>query len=125
MWWQALSPHRLTGMAAPWAVWALHFVAVYSLQGVTCAEDVLRREVAGAETASWILLALGVIALAATAWLGLRAWRAWRQARRVVQPAVAVRRQRFSSAVVMLSALLASVAIVFTTIPVLMLPPCA
>ena len=125
MWSQALSPHRLTGIAAPWTVWALHFVAVYSLQGVTCAEDVLRREMAGAETASWILLGLGVIALAATAWLGLRAWRAWRSARRDVQPAVAVRRQRFSSAVVMLSALLASVAIVFTTIPVLMLPPCA
>lgn len=122
---QALSPHRLTGIAAPWAVWAAHFVTVYSLQGVVCAEDVLRRELAGAELATWILAALGIVAVAATAWLGMRGLQAWRQARGDMQPDVTTRRERFSAAVAGLSGLLASIAIIFTTLPVLMLPPCA
>ena len=122
---QALSPHRLTGIAAPWAVWAVHFVTVYSLQGVVCAEEVLRRDVAGVEIAAWILAAIGIVAVAATVWLGVRGLRAWRHARRDVQPDVATRRERFASAITALSGLLASIAITFTTIPVLMLPPCA
>lgn len=122
---QALSPHRLTGIAAPWAVWAVHFVTVYSLQGVVCAEEVLRRDVAGAEIATWILAAIGIVAVAATAWLGMRGLQAWRQARGDMQPDVTTRRERFSAAVASLSGLLASIAIIFTTLPVLMLPPCA
>ncbi|PJJ96794.1 hypothetical protein CO641_13165 [Lysobacteraceae bacterium NML91-0213] len=122
---QALSPHRLSGMVAPWVVWALHFVTVYSLQGVVCAEDVLRHEMAGAEAATWLLVAIGIAAVAATIWLGLRGLHAWQRARREVQPDVRRRRERFAAAVAALSGLLSTVAIVFTTIPVLMLPPCA
>ena len=122
---QALSPHRLSGMVAPWVVWALHFVTVYSVQGVACAEDVLRREVAGVEAATWLLVAIGIAAVVATAWLGVRGLQAWKHARRDVQPDTRRRRERFAAAVAALSGLLATVAIVFTTIPVLMLPPCA
>lgn len=118
-------PFRLIGIAAPLTVWALHFVAVYSLQGVACAEHVLRQRVAGAELATWLLIALTLAAYAGIAALGVQAWRAWRPLRRLPQPDAAERRHRFVAAATGLSAMLAVIAVTFTTVPVLMLPPCA
>ncbi|MDH5824797.1 hypothetical protein QFW77_17650 [Luteimonas sp. RD2P54] len=120
-----LGPLRLTGMAAPMAVWALHFVVVYSLQGLACAEGWQRNRVAGVEAASWWLLLMTLLALAAIAWLGLRAWRAWRTARAEPGAGAEARRHRFTASVTALLALLAAIAVVFTTIPVLLLAPCA
>lgn len=68
-----LSPWRLTGMGAPMAVWAVHLVAVYSLQAVACTEGLDRLRLAGSEALAWWLVALTVVALAVLAWLGLRA----------------------------------------------------
>lgn len=118
-------PFRLTGIAAPLAVWALHFVVVYSLQGVACGEHVLRQRVAGAELASWLLIALTLLAYAGIAALGVGAWRAWHPLHRLPQPDDTARRRRFAAAVTGLSAVLAAIAVTFTALPVLMLPPCA
>ncbi len=121
----ALSPWRLTGIAAPMAVWALHLVVVYSLQGVTCAEGLDRARFAGLEALTWWVLALTAACFAALAWTGLRAWRGWHAANADRStPAIAARR-RFSAAVTAALSVLAAVAVLFTTIPVLLLPGCA
>lgn len=120
------SPYRLTGIGAPMAVWALHLVAAYSLQGLACAEAWDRLRLAGLEALAWWLLALTAVALAALAWLGLRAWRGWHAAR--FEPALPPRlasRRRFAAAVTGALSAMAAVAVCFTTIPVLLLPGCA
>lgn len=148
-----IGPWRLTGMAAPLAIWAAHFVAVYSLQGLACGEGWQRQRVGGAEMVSWWLLLATLLALAAIAWLGLRALRGRRLAHAGMQgpdPALAAagtalvpaspragggaaepaarsraRRRRFTATLTALVALLSFVAVVFTALPVLLLPPCA
>lgn len=121
----ALSPYRLTGIGAPMAVWALHLVVVYSLQGVVCAEGLDRMRFAGFEALTWWLGALTAAALAMLAWLGLRAWRGWHAARAdSSEPGIAARR-RFAAAVAGALSAMAAVAVCFTTIPVLLLPGCA
>ena len=70
-----LSPYRLTGVAAPMAVWALHLVVVYSLQGVVCGEALDNRPIAGLSPLAWAVLGLTVASLAGLGWMALRAWR--------------------------------------------------
>ncbi|AKC85430.1 hypothetical protein [Pseudoxanthomonas suwonensis] len=111
-----LAPWRLTGMAAPMAVWALHFVLVYSVQGLACAEGWNQ------PGARWTMLGSTVLALLAIAWLGLRARRA---AAAADAPDAAVRRRRFTALATALLSLLAAVAVLFTTVPILLLSPCA
>ncbi len=111
-----LKPWKLLGIAAPMAVWALHFVAVYSVQGLTCAEGWSPR------AGFWAMLGLTVPAIGAIAWLGLRAWRL---ARALPGEEAARRRSRFAAQATGLCALLAAVAVLFTLAPVLLLPVCA
>jgi len=120
-----LSPYRLTGIAAPMTVWALHFVVVYSLQGVACAEGLDRHRFAGAEALAWWLSGLTVAALAALAWLGLGAWRGWKDARPGSDEPTRAARRRFAAAATGALSVMAFVAVCFTTIPVLLLPGCA
>lgn len=121
-----LSPYRLTGIGAPMAVWAVHLVSVYSLQGVACAEGLDRARFAGIELPSWWMLGLTAVALALLAWFARRAWRGWHAARAdgLASPRVAARR-RFAAGVSGALCVLAAVAVVFTTLPVLLLPGCA
>jgi hypothetical protein len=121
----ALSPYRLTGIAAPMTVWALHLVTVYSLQGVACAEGLDRVRFAGAEALTWWLSGLTVAALGALAWLGMRAWRGWRAAQPGSDIPAQTARRRFAAATTGALTLMAIVAVCFTTIPVLLLPGCA
>ncbi|MBJ6978523.1 MULTISPECIES: hypothetical protein [unclassified Luteimonas] len=120
-----LSPWRLTGIAAPMLLWALHLVVVYSLQGVTCAEGLALTRHAGLTALAWSVLALTAVTFTLLAWLGRRAWRGWRaaQADRSA-PALAARR-RFAAAASGALCVLSAVAVLFTTIPVLLLPGCA
>ena len=120
-----LSPWRLTGIAAPMAVWALHLVLVYSLQGVTCGGHLPNPRVAGLEALTWWLLLLTAAAFAALAWTGVRAWQARRAAAADRSRPAAAARRRFSSSVALALSVLAAVAVLFTTLPVLLLPGCA
>ncbi|WP_149194357.1 hypothetical protein [Luteimonas suaedae] len=117
-------PQHLTGMAAPMAVWALHLLAVYSLQGLACAEDWQRTRVAGLEAVTWWLLALTVAALAAIAWLGARARRAWRLETTAAADDVPARRRRFTAAATTILAVIAAVAVTYTAVPILLLTTC-
>ncbi len=109
-------PWKLVGIAAPMGVWALHLVALYSVQGLTCAEGWSTR------AGYWTMLALTLPALAAIGWLGLRAWRASKAS--AGTDAVS-RRTRFAAQATGLCAVLATVAVLFTLAPVLLLPVCA
>ena len=109
------SPSTLAGIAAPMAVWAVHFVVLYSLQGLACGEGW------GQRGASWAMVGLTVPALAVIAWLGLRALRA---ARAAGAAGPAARRARFAAQAAALCAVLATVAVLFTVVPVLLLPAC-
>ncbi|MDQ3618081.1 MAG: hypothetical protein M3374_05115 [Pseudomonadota bacterium] len=72
-----LGPYRLTGVATPMAVWALHFVVVYSLVGLGCEHGWHLQRVSGLSLLGWTLLLATLVALGAIAWLGKRAWRGW------------------------------------------------
>lgn len=115
-----LAPHRLTGIAAPMAVWALHFVAVYAMQGLACAQDWQRAPLAGREAVFWWLLLATLVALGVIAALGLRAWRALRRP----GDADAARRHRFARRVTLAASAMALVAVAFTAIPIFLLPAC-
>jgi uncharacterized membrane protein SirB2 len=104
-------PRRLTWIAGPFVVWGLHFLAVYSIQGLACGRG---WPVAGA----WLGMTLATVAaFAAVAWIGLRA-------RRELLAREAPPEKRFAAKVVAMLSLLALVAIVFTSVPMLLLQPC-
>jgi len=130
---ERIGPWRLNGMAFPLALWAAHFLAVYIMQGLACAEGWQRQRVAGLEMVSWWLLLATVLALGLIAWQGVRALRCRRLARFEVRAAAgakstvaaAARRRHFMSVLTALVAVVAFIATSFTALPVLLLPPCA
>lgn len=120
-----LAPGRLTGMALPMALWALHFVVVYSLVGLGCEYGWQARPLAGGNLLSALLVAFTVLVLVPVAALGLRARRAWRRHAGNQAADPRQRRQALISMATTVLAVLAAIAIVFTTTPALLLPPCA
>lgn len=115
-------PYRLTGIAAPLAVWALHFVLVYAMQGLACAQGWQRAPWAGREAVFWWLLLATLAAAVAIACLGLRAWRGWRAERSALDEGAG--RRRFAARLALASAALALLAVAFTATPIFLLPTC-
>jgi hypothetical protein len=115
-----LAPHRLTGIAAPMTAWALHFVAVYAMQALACAQDWQRAPLAGREAVFWWLLLATLAAWVAIAALGLRAWRALR----IADDDDTARRHRFARRVTLAASAMALIAVGFTAIPIFLLPTC-
>ncbi len=115
-----LAPYRLTGMAAPMTVWALHFVAAYAMQGLACAREWQRLPWGGREAVFWWLLLATLAALVAIAGLGLRAWRALLRS----ADDHAVRNRRFATRVTLAASAMALLAVGFTATPIFLLPPC-
>ena len=119
-------PYPLSALAAPMAVWAVHFVVVYSLVGLACERGLLLRSVAMLPVLTWILALLTVAALATIAWLGWNALHRWRMLRASAgTPATPRSSEAFMRLATALLALLAFIAVVFTATPIPMLPPCA
>ncbi|MCD9098335.1 hypothetical protein LU699_10420 [Luteimonas fraxinea] len=121
----AMLPIGLTRMSMPLVVWALHFVVVYSLQGLACARALWRAPVAGLETMTWVLWALTLLALGVIALFGASALRAWRIARAQTDGRTETSRLRFLTALSALVALIAAIGVAFTALPVALLPTCA
>jgi len=118
-------PYPLSALAAPMAVWAMHFVVVYSLVGLACERGLLLQRVATLPVLSWVLMLVTAVALALIGWLGWHALRRWRALRTRDDTATPSQpHERFMRLVTALLALLAFNAVVFTTTPVFMLPPC-
>ncbi|TDK23348.1 hypothetical protein E2F46_10505 [Luteimonas aestuarii] len=105
-------PRRFSWIAAPMVWWALHFVAVYSLQGLVCARGWSQPAgIAG-------ITGLTLVAWAVVAWSGVHG-------RRVLDAAADdPRGTRFAARLVVWLSVLSAVAIAFTVLPVLLLPPC-
>lgn len=117
-----LAPTRLTGLAAPMALWALHFVAAYSLVGVGCEAGWAQQRALGLNLLALSLLAITAVALALIAVLGLHAWTLRVAAGNPTDPRE--RRRCFLAGATALLAVLAAIAVLFTSIPVFFLPPC-
>lgn len=103
-------PRRFTRIAAPLLPWAIHFVAVYSLQGLVCARG--WSQLAG-QTG---MIGMTVVALAAIASIGFHAWRGMRRE----SSAEAL----FTARVTLYASGLSLVAVLFTATPLWLLAPC-
>lgn len=116
----------LTRMVAPFALWALHFVTLYSLQGLACAQQLWRSRVGGLELMTWVLWALSAAILAAIAW---EAWRVWQIRRALLEHDDCGRahhaRRYFMVMVCLLGAAISALGVVFTMTPLAFLPTCA
>lgn len=109
---KTMRPRRFTWLALPLLPWAIHFVAIYSLQGLVCARGWSQPAgVAG-------MVGLTIIALVAIAWIGTHAWRALRRLGRDEHG------RRFTMQVASMLSVLSWVAVLFTAMPLLWLPPC-
>lgn len=111
------APDRLAGACAPLLVWALHFVTVYSVQGLFCASRVDDTGWLNGTPVSTALIALTLAVLAWVVWLG---WRA----QRVRHTVAADTRAGFIAGTTRLTSVLAVIAILFTAAPLLLLTPC-
>lgn len=122
------SPPRmtLTRMVAPFLLWALHFVALYSLQGLACAQQMWRTRVGGLETMTWALWGVSLAILAAIAWEARRAW----QIRRALlehgdRGRAHHARRYFMVMVCLLGAAISALGVLFTMTPLALLQTCA
>lgn len=115
----------LIGALGALVIWAVYFVAVYSLQGLGCVEG---WQFAGGAVnpLTAAMVALTAVALAAIAWNGRNAWRAFTRAGTDdTQAADRRERARFLGLLGVWVATLSFIATVYAAIPILMLDPCA
>jgi hypothetical protein len=92
-------------------IWAAHFTAIYSFNGIACARGFAESELLGVGATTWAIGTATAIAIAAILI--------------VLVPAARRARGSFEEWMAAGVAALALVAIVFETIPVFMVPPCA
>lgn len=95
-------------------IWAAHFLFIYSVHGVACARPMLYGAWLGAPVSAWIIVAASVLALAA---MGLIFLRLRTRLRRSGD-------RGFPSWMAAALSLLSALAIVWETIPVLLVPAC-
>lgn len=96
-------------------IWAIHFLAVYGFTGVLCARPALHAQWLGIGLLEWGIGSAGIAALALLALIHIGMWR--RQAMKsnaafVVRTGAAL-------------ALLSAVAIIWESLPLLLVPACA
>ena len=101
-------------LAAP-LIWAAHFLFIYSVNGIACARPALMHAWAGIPISSWIILGASLLALAAMAAIYVRG--------RTQTPAT--NDPGFLPWVAGMLALLSAVAVIWETMPVLLLPACS
>jgi len=95
-------------------VWAGHFLFVYALNGVRCARPGMEEYWLGIAVASWAIGLAGVLALAAIGW--------FHRHLRARLPASGD--ARFLRSVAGGLSLLSAVAVIWQTLPVLLVPAC-
>lgn len=66
-------PGTFAGMMAAFLLWAAHFTAVYSLNGVACARGLDAMRILGFPLVPFAVTGLTLAALAAAAWILMRA----------------------------------------------------
>jgi len=121
-----LNAYRLTEMAMPAVVWAVHFVVVYSMAGLACGQGWQRERIAGLEAVTWLMAVATIAAWLVLAFIAWTGWRGRQATRSAGQPLDNIQvRKRFLSTVTLAMAAIAAMAVLFTVIPVFLLPTCA
>lgn len=95
-------------------VWAGHFLFVYGFNGVICARPALQSHWLGLPWSSWVICGASTLALAAMALLHYR----------LCGRLPAVGEPRFLPNLARALTLLSALAVVWETVPVVMLPAC-
>lgn len=114
----------LVRIAAAPLIWAAHFVLCYGATSLVC----VKFAPDGPETT--LRIALGVLtvaAVAAIAWLGWRSWRQWDYPEDhdyVHDEATEEDRHEFLGHAAFLLAVISLIGVIYTALPVLMLPGC-
>lgn len=104
----------LSMLAGP-IIWAAHYLSIYTVNGIACARPALHGTWAGIPVSSWITIAASLLALVAMALVYLR--------QRTRMPPM--ENPGFLPWLAGALSLLSGVAVVWETIPVLLLPACA
>lgn len=117
---------RLVGVVSAMIVWAVWFVAVYSLTGVGCRAGWQQIDLPGGNLLSAVMLLCTAAALGLILECARRGHAAWRGARdRPAQAgAEAVQRQRFMGLTMLLVSALAAIGTLLVAVPIFMLDPC-
>lgn len=120
------SHRRLVGVISGMIVWALWFVAVYSLTGIGCAAGWNTQAMPGGNLLSLTMLIATAVALVLIAWCARRGYVGWRSGDEM-QGVGAEARQRmcFMGLVMLVLSLVAAIGTVLVAIPIVMLDPCA
>lgn len=121
----------LVGMVGAPIVWSAHFLLVYVFAALACAFRFSDREFLGVSVVVSAMLIATLAMLAAVGWMALLSWRRFRQAdrdggggERGRNPVAG--RHRFMALTTFLLCVLSATAIVYETIPLLIIsPPCA
>lgn len=113
----------LLGSVSSLILWAVHFVAVYSLVGVGCEEGWQRTPVLGTNGLTLLLVSITLPALSLIAWIGWVGWQSHRQASRG-GGSEDRGRWRFLGLITLALAVLAFISTIMTAVPIMMLPPC-
>lgn len=99
-------------------LWALHFSLIYMVTAVACARGLSTHRLAGTPTLPLLIMGASALALLAMLLLALRAWSEWKASPR---PGA----RRFLSIFALATTSIAATAVVWATIPVLVVEPCA
>lgn len=107
-------PYVFLAVLAGPLIWAVHFLLIYTVNGVVCARPGIQTYWMGIALSSWAIIGIGLMALAAMASIYVRQ-------RHRIPPAGA---PSFLPWLAGTLSLLSAIAIVWETIPVLFFPPC-
>jgi amino acid transporter len=111
----------MIGMVAALLVWAVHFLAIYGAQATACVRAAPDTELFGQPLVPTLVLGLTAVALLAVAAVGLLAWRRLPSG---MTAQAGEEQPRFLRWLTVGTALFAALAILWETLPVLVLPPC-
>ncbi|WP_334190384.1 hypothetical protein [Noviherbaspirillum sp.] len=106
-------------------IWAAHFVAIYGFTGVACARGSHHAEWLGIGAVPWFIGISGLLALAAIATIGALATRKGKRASQSDASGVPAEGHAFIGSMTIMLGLLAAIAIVWESLPVLLVPICA
>lgn len=117
------------GMIGSPAVWGIHFMLVWALVEGGCAVGIGDQRLLGANAVQVTVLVATLIALLLTAASGVIAYGNWQRARTInlgadMIAARAAERTNFLAVVGLAFTVIFFVVIVFTALPVFVLPPC-
>jgi hypothetical protein len=117
---------RLIGVVSGMIVWAIWFAGVYALAGVGCSEGWNRRAAPGGNLLSLLMLLSAVLALALIAVCARSGYVGWRRGAEAPEPGrESQQRERFTGMLMFVISMLAALGTLLTSIPILMLDPCA